>query len=81
MYPLDFEEFLWAMSEYELANLIKKSFDEKKELPQSLHDKSMLLFKEYMLVGGMPQSLSVYIDNNKDFEKADKEKRDILSLY
>lgn len=81
MYPLDFEEFLWAMNEYELANLIKKSFVEKKELPSSLHEKAMLLFKEYILVGGMPQSLSVYIDNNKDFEKADKEKRDILSLY
>ena len=81
MFPLDFEEFLWAMNEYELANLIKKSFLEKKELPNSLHEKAMLLFKEYMLVGGMPQSLSVYIDNNKDFEKADKEKRDILSLY
>ena len=81
MFPLDFEEFLWAMNEYELANLIKKSFFEKKELPTSLHEKAMLLFKEYILVGGMPQSLSVYIDNNKDFEKADKEKRDILSLY
>lgn len=81
MFPLDFEEFLWAMNESELANLIKKSFNEKRELPQSLHEKSMLLFKEYMLVGGMPQSLSAYIDNNKDFEKADKEKRDILSLY
>lgn len=81
MFPLDFEEFLWAMNENELINLIKKSFDEKKELPQSLHEKAMLLFKEYMLVGGMPQSLSVYIQNNKDFEKADKEKRDILNLY
>ena len=81
MFPLDFEEFLWAMNEYELANLIKKSFVEKKELPSSLHEKAMLLFKEYILVGGMPQSLSIYIDNNKDFEKADKEKRDILSLY
>ena len=81
MFPLDFEEFLWAMNEHELANLIKISFEKKKELPASLHEKAMLLFKEYMLVGGMPQSLSVYIENNKDFEKADKEKRDILSLY
>ena len=81
MYPLDFEEFMWAMSENELSNLIKKSFVEQKELPQSLHEKSMLLFKEYMLIGGMPQSLVAYIENNKDFEKSDKEKRDILSLY
>lgn len=81
MYPLDFEEFMWAMNENELSNLIKKSFVEQKELPQSLHEKSMLLFKEYMLIGGMPQSLVAYIENNKDFEKSDKEKRDILSLY
>jgi len=81
MFPLDFEEFLWAMNETELADLIKKSFNEKIELPQSLHEKSMLLFKEYMLVGGMPQSLSIYMEHNKDFEMADREKRDILSLY
>lgn len=81
MFPMDFEEFLWAMNECELANLIKKLFDEQKALPQSLHEKAMLLFKEYMLVGGMPQSLSIYIENNKDFKKADLEKRDILTLY
>ncbi len=81
MYPLDFEEFLWAMNETELASLIKKHFNDKKELPQSLHEKAMLLFKEFILIGGMPQSLCAYIENSKDFEKADKEKRDILSLY
>ena len=81
MFPLDFEEFLWAMNEEELAKLIRKSFINRNELPQSLHEKAMLLFKEYMLIGGMPQSLSVYIENNKDFEKADREKRDILNLY
>lgn len=81
MYPLDFEEFLWAMNEIELASLIKKHFNDKKELPQSLHEKAMLLFKEFILIGGMPQSLCAYIENSKDFEKADKEKRDILSLY
>ena len=81
MYPLDFEEFLWAMNEKELASLIKKHFNDKKELPHSLHDKAMLLFKEFILIGGMPQSLCAYIENSKDFEKADKEKRDILSLY
>lgn len=80
MFPLDFEEFLWAINDNELANLIKKSFIERKQLPRSLHERAMLIFKEYMLVG-MPQSLSTYIKNNKDFEKADKEKRDILSLY
>ena len=81
MFPLDFEEFLWAMNEIELVNLIRKSFLERKELPQSLHNRAMLLFKEFLLVGGMPQSISAYIDNHKDFTKADIEKRDILSLY
>lgn len=81
MYPLDFEEFMRAINENSLSELIKQSFNKKQALPESLHEKAMLLFKEFILVGGMPYSLVVYIENNKDFEKADHEKRDILSLY
>ena len=81
MYPLDFEEFTCAINENELSSLIKKSFVEQKGLHQSLYKKSMMLFKKYMFIGGMPLSLAAYIENNKDFEKSDKEKRDILYLY
>ena len=81
MYPLDLEEFAWALGEDLLIEYIKKCFDEKVPLENSLHDKAMLLFKQYMLVGGMPKPVSVFIENNKDFGIADIEKRDILKLY
>ncbi len=81
MYPLDFEEFLWALNEKSLAETIKKFYAELKPLPNQMHEKAMLLFRQYMLVGGMPQSLSAFIDNNKSFVKADIEKKDILALY
>lgn len=81
MFPLDFEEFMWALNEKSLLELIKKNFAELKPLPKSLHEKAMLLFRQYMLVGGMPQSLNAFINNEKSFRLCDKEKRDILSLY
>ncbi len=81
MYPLDFEEFLWALSEKPIIEYMKTCFIERKALEKSVHRKAMLLFKQYMLVGGMPKVLSVFIESNKSFVKADREKRDILSLY
>lgn len=81
MYPLDFEEFMWALNEKKLVELIKKYFIELKPLPKSLHEKAMLLFRQYMLVGGMPQSINAFISNNKSYRLCDIEKRDILNLY
>ena len=81
MYPLDFEEFLLAAREDLLIDLIKNSYSNKKALPNHLHQRAMRLFYEYMLVGGMPKSVVKYFENNRDFNKADEEKRKILSLY
>lgn len=81
MNPLDFEEFCWAMGNKPLADYIKQCFQKKEPLERSLHNEAMLLFKQYMLVGGMPQSVLAFIQNAKSFEKADKVKRDILNLY
>lgn len=81
MYPMDFEEFGWAMGEELLMNYIRRCFDEKIPLEQSIHAKAMLLFRQYMIVGGMPRPLSAYIENDRSFEMADMEKRDILGLY
>lgn len=81
MYPMDFEEFAWAMNEEPLMVYIRQCFDKKEPLEQGLHAKAMLLFRQYMIVGGMPKSLSAYLENNRNFEKADVEKRDILTLY
>lgn len=81
MYPLDFEEFAWAMGEEMLAEYIKRCFERKEPLERSMHNKAMLLFKQYMLVGGMPKPVVLFIESHKDFIEVDKEKRDILELY
>lgn len=81
MYPMDFEEFGWAMGESLLVNYIRDCFANKKALEQGLHAKAMLLFRQYMIVGGMPKPLDAYIRHDRSFEMADMEKRDILQLY
>ncbi|MCR4660926.1 MAG: ATP-binding protein [Clostridia bacterium] len=81
MYPLDFEEFLWAANENILLNYIKKCAEDKVALDNQYHTNAMRLFKEYMIVGGMPQSVISYFENSRDFNKADIAKREILSLY
>lgn len=81
MYPLDFEEFCYALNEEMIIDYIKICFKERKPLEESLHKKAMLLFKQYMLVGGMPMPVIKYLENDKSLFEADKEKRDILFLY
>lgn len=78
--PLDFEEFLWAMGDEATFPLIKTCFKEKKPLGAALHRKVMNDFRQYILVGGMPQSVLAYI-NGKNFEASDIAKRRILKLY
>lgn len=80
MVPMDFEEFLWAMGNEVLMNLIRSSFEKKKPLGQAMHRKIMDYFRQYMIVGGMPQAVQEYVDT-KDFEKVDSVKRNILELY
>lgn len=81
MYPLDFEEFCWTFGEDQLVEYIKLCFEKKRPLTAELHRKAMLLFRQYLLVGGMPKPLSVFLDNGRDFALCDEEKRDILRLY
>lgn len=80
MNPMDFEEFLWAMGNDTLMNFIKQCYEKKTELGQALHRKTMDYFKEYLIVGGMPQAVLEY-SQTRDFEKTDKIKRNILKLY
>lgn len=54
MYPMDFEEFLWALGEERMIDYIKQCFNDKKPLLETLHKKAMFLFKQYLPVGGMP---------------------------
>lgn len=81
MYPLDFEEFLIAAKEEVLLEYIKECYRQKTPLEINFHKKAARLFREYLLVGGMPQSVVAYLENNNDFYKADEAKRQILSLY
>ena len=80
MFPLDFEEFLWAMGDEATYPLIKQCFETKTPLGAALHRKIMNDFRQYILVGGMPQSVLAYT-NGKNFEAADVAKRRILKLY
>lgn len=80
MYPLDFEEFLWALGDTVLMPTIRTFFEKKKEVGQLIHRKAMDIFRQYMLVGGMPQAVETFIQT-KDFEQVDKRKRLILDLY
>lgn len=80
MFPLDFEEFLWAMGDEATYPLIRHCFENKTPLGATLHRKIMNDFRQYILVGGMPQSVLAYI-NGKDFEASDVAKRRILKFY
>ena len=81
VHPMDFEEFLWAFGEKPLVDLIRACYAQKEPLPRELHEKAMLLWRQYVLVGGMPMSVSAFLENKRSFAKADAEKKDILSLY
>ena len=78
---LDFEEFLCALKRTQLLKLIKDCFNNKTPLPKEFHFQAMDFFNQYILVGGMPQSVAAYIENDLSFQEADAQKRNILSLY
>ncbi len=80
MFPLDFEEFLWALGDEATYPFIRRCFETRTPLGEALHRKVMNNFRQYILVGGMPQSVLAYIDG-KNFEAADAAKRRILNLY
>ena len=79
MFPMDFEEFLWANGDTQTIPFLRKCFEEKKEVG-TLHNTMMKRFRTYLLVGGMPQSVYNYV-NNHDFGQCDNIKKNILSLY
>lgn len=79
MFPMDFEEFLWAMGDEMLMPYIRMQFDRR--LPMgTFHRRAMDYFRQYLIVGGMPQAVLKYVET-RDFEEVDEIKRDILALY
>ena len=79
MFPMDFEEFLWAMNEEMLVDFIQSQFESLSPMGR-LHRKAYDLLRLYMIVGGMPQAVLAYI-KTKDFDEVDRVKRAILRLY
>ena len=80
MHPMDFEEFLWAMENETLMDIIRKCYEMKKPMGRVMHRKAMDYFRQYMIIGGMPQAVQEYV-RTRDFDKVDRIKRDILTLY
>lgn len=80
MYPMDFEEYLWAIGDDVTYTAIKNAFEKRKALGDAVHRKIMKVFRTYMAVGGMPQAVDAYV-NGKTFAQIDFVKRNILQLY
>lgn len=79
MFPMDFEEFLWAIGNDLLMPYIRQCFEKRQ--PMGVHHrKAMEYFRTYMIVGGMPQAVQAFVDS-KDFDKVDQVKRGILRVY
>lgn len=79
MYPMDFEEFLWAMGNEVMMPYIRSRF-EKRQAMGEFHREAMHYFRQYLIVGGMPQAVAEYAQS-RNFIKVDSIKRQILRLY
>lgn len=80
MYPMDFEEFLWAIGDQISADTIKLLIQRKKPAGDQLHRNLMRTFRLYMLIGGMPQAIETYLNKN-NLQLVDEVKREIIDLY
>jgi uncharacterized protein len=78
--PMDFEEFLWALGDETTTPYLRECFDARRPLGGGVFEKTMRLWRTYLLVGGMPQSVAEFVAS-RDFARADEVKREILSLY
>ena len=80
MYPMDFEEFLWATGKTGIMPLLEKRFEALTPLGADLHRQCMDIFRQYMVVGGMPQAVQAFAETGS-LAEVDAVKRDILNLY
>lgn len=79
MYPMDFEEFLWAMGNEVMMPYIRERFEKRQPMGE-FHREALYYFRQYLIVGGMPQAVAEYAAS-RDFTKVDAVKRQILRLY
>ncbi len=80
MYPMDFEEFLWAVGNNVIVDTSREAFEKRKSLGNDVHRKILKEFRVYMAVGGMPQAVEAYVDG-KNYKQIDRVKKGILRLY
>ncbi len=81
MYPLDFEEFLWACNISEdVVGTLKECYESRRAAPDFLHQRIMERYRQYLLVGGMPEVVATYLAN-EDFSKTITNQKDILAGY
>ena len=80
MYPMDYEEFLWAQGDNSTMKLLRSIYESRKPVGEKMNRKLLRDFRLYMLVGGMPQAVDEYLRSN-NFRRVDLVKRDILNLY
>ena len=80
MFPMDFEEFLWALGSDGMARLIRRRFSERHPMGQTDHRLAMEALRQYLVVGGMPQAVEAFV-GGRDIRAAEKAKRLILDLY
>ena len=79
MFPMDFEEFCWALGDVVSVDFARKAFNAMQPMGTSAHKSVMKRFREYLIVGGMPQAVDVYRKTG-DFSKVDRTKRTILNV-
>lgn len=80
MYPMDFEEFLWAIGDEITVETIKTLMAKRKPAGNALHRNLMRIFRLYVLIGGMPQAIETYLEHN-NLQIVDETKREIIDLY
>lgn len=80
MYPMDFEEFLWAIGDEVTADTIRLLLKNKRAAGNAMHGNLMRIFRLYILIGGMPQAIETYLEQN-NLQAVDEVKREIIDLY
>lgn len=80
LHPMDFEEYLWAIGDEQTIPLIRRCFIDREPLGRTMHERIMAEYRLYMLMGGMPQAISAYLETN-NLSEVEKAKRSILNLY
>lgn len=80
MYPMDFEEFLWAIGDEVSIETIRILLEKKRPAGNAIHRNLMRIFRLYMLIGGMPQAVETYLEKN-NLQAVDEIKREIVDLY